>query len=535
MCDQRAHELVEKALKSLSAQGKSVLPVHLSETRGRRSAEGNAGAFLPETSGVEDIQRESKSKNVTEGIDSSSSFCIVQKTGCSSSSKALPLCMTSQDAFQQEKGGKEDPILEHAARLLFISEKEDLRHSTDLLWLRQLLRTARIAYDYICKTGTRETKSISYQQITSLPHFSTTLSTSSAVSAPPSLAHSFPYVSSDACHYIRMWCIHHEADCCRRVKELEAQAAQRQYVVQYDPGKNHVEKFALHLGVSSKNETFSSDSFEEADYFKELGKVSKGNPCTEERENASEEIRTENHSLSFSPPIASGFSKEEEEWRGKALLGGQRIPQPTYPNRSFHPSDVVRYPFLECTNTIGLDFKDIIARTTHRHECRRCGTEKEKAVNNTAYHTTTIAAASAGAGAGDTMCFSRYFRDVDAEYRVPQIRKFLHERKVPYEYCHESACIVADALEMLNTEKKQHSTQLEKDLIYRKELSTAASETLSSVHRLRQEGFFGCFSSPTDIALPYTTAYRNTHLNTIQAVKLPPVTRGDGHEGHFYL
>lgn len=88
---------------------------------------------------------------------------------------------------------------------------------------------------------------------------------------------------------------------------------------------------------------------------------------------------------------------------------------------------------------------------------------------------------------------------------------------------------------MLSTEKKQHQTQLEKDLLYRKELSNAASETLSSVHRLRQEGFFGGSPSPTDIALPYTTAYRNTHLNNMQAVELPPVTRGDGHEGHFYL
>lgn len=177
----------------------------------------------------------------------------------------------------------------------------------------------------------------------------------------------------------------------------------------------------------------------------------------------------------------------------------QTAVRPVFPNRGFHASDICRYPHLELTNVIGLDVKEQLRRTQHQHRCIRCGTAEP--------------------------CMFRYFSDGEDEFHYKEKRQ-LHERTVGYDRCQEAAVIVANGVEQLYSE--QRTTQLEKDLAHRHELATAASEALSATHRLRQEGLF---VEPGDEALVYPKAFQRAHAEG----KLPPISRGDGHEGHFYL
>eukprot|EP00796_Vickermania_ingenoplastis_P003649 gene3649-2584_t len=177
--------------------------------------------------------------------------------------------------------------------------------------------------------------------------------------------------------------------------------------------------------------------------------------------------------------------------------------RPVYPNRAIHASDIVRYPNVEITNTLGLDAKEHHMRTAHRHSCIRCGTAEP--------------------------CMFRYIGDVEDEFHFPE-RRAGHLGAVSFESDPKAAQLVADCMAQLRYAGKE-PTQLEKGLHFREVLTDAVSDAVSSTHRLRQEGIYT--NVPSDTAAIYTTAYRRAHLEP--AVRLPPVDRGDGHEGHFYL
>lgn len=561
MSEQRGRQLVEQALQCLSAQSQAIPPSYLGGIFSGNLAYRNSLTFSSEAvcKNLPDREKDQRKEKEEEQGDSFPSVTVVQQCSKSTSSCTetigKPFGVVPFSRLTESEIREEDPALVEAANFLYVSEKTDLRHSTDLLWLRQLLRVATSSMEYVQQTAKREmeeywlpndgTPSPSLRTASAIPSYLPLLAPSSSSRGSHRHASShFPRPllfrpSKLSQHRIKMWCLAHEDDCRRRIKELEAEAAYRDYLVQYDAEKSVIGKAqTLPLTLLSHREKEKKEGLEKIDEEKGLEKEKEKQDCKEvDKRTPAGSGEGKPAFPHHSSSIDSVFSKEEEEVREEALLGRQLYPRPTFPNRSFHPSDVVRYPLLECTNTIGLSCKDAIIRTAHLHECRRCQTANKGAFEwRSSPLKVTAASVSMGAGAGETMNFSRYFSDLDAEYRVPAVRKRLYERMVWYERCKDSACIIADVLEGLHSESgKKYTTQLEKDLEYRGKLSDAASNTLSSVHRLRQEGHFGRFCPCNDYALPYTKAFRETHLNDREEIALPPVTLGDGHEGHFYL
>lgn len=554
MAEQRARGLVEEAMKSLSQQGKSVLPSYLGGVHGGPSTGGGSLAqSVSELSEGMSNKGENPAQHGGEGSSATPPSVELEQnaTRLSLCSTVLTSPSPSSSSLAKETI-REDPALVEAANFLWVSEKTDLRNSTDLMWLRHLLRTAMSAVEYVQQTAKTEVEkyalrsghfsSEGVESIPLIPCYLPLVTSSSAYYGHPfrDSRASFPrpllfHPSSEAQHRIKKWCLEHEDDCRRRIRELEAQAAHRDYAVQYDPGKNKLKKLTLPC-PSSWKQCAVQHGGEKGASGDVLEVEETENERKEDDELSTNSVEKEKTLPLVCSPRTSVFSREEEVVREEALLGRQNAPRCTFPNRSFHGSDVVRYPLLECTNTIGLECKEAILRSAHQQECRRCGAERRATADHTSPVSLTATTLCAVPGAGDTMCFSRYFNDVDAEYRVPVVRKLFHERTVLYERSKDSACIIADALELLNTEKgKPHQTQLEKDLAYRESLSDAASSTLASVHRLRQEGFYGRFLPPNDAALPYAKAFREAHLSGKEGITLPPVTCGDGHEGHFYL
>lgn len=274
-------------------------------------------------------------------------------------------------------------------------------------------------------------------------------------------------------HEAHMWLLFRGDDVRRRIRELEAEEHRVVYKVQHEPRA----PYKLSLPA-----TMTFAEFRAQPHGSELVRSREEVPhCTTSTPLAA----SEKSSGTFSPPVDV---------------------RSVYPNRSFQASDIASYPHIEMTNTLGLDTKEHIKRTAHQHRCIHCGTAEPM--------------------------FFRYFSDVDGEFLIPKERHLLHERCVAYERSRDAAVLVANCLEQLYTEGDDAlKTQLEKDLQFRRELGDTASGTLSSIHRLRQTGIFT--DTPVDTGKKYVPAYRDAHLEP--HVHLPPITRGDGHEGHFYL
>lgn len=279
---------------------------------------------------------------------------------------------------------------------------------------------------------------------------------------------------------VRRWVIQHKDAITRRINDLRQSQERKSvvYKVKHEP---------YPLRVSSSSNTAKASDNRRILAFPREGHPSPFSKC---RGDGAEDLS----------------SKEKVSWM--------------YPNRSFYSSDIICYPHLEITNTIGLEEKNRCrCILPHKHRCFRCGTAVPS--------------------------LHRYFAEVDSEFLARKERKFIHEGSIGYQYQRDVAKIVNNCMSQLHSDSscRDKNAEIKKDLVYRWNLSDAGAEVLSSVHRLRQEGCFN--KKDKEGGQVYPMAYDHAHLRRLNKeqnhhsgaakILLPPVTRGDGHEGSFYL